>query len=55
MMRRLLQFHQILATTVTAIIAFQKIDELRSSYKRQKDEEEEARKQARSRIIVIGE
>jgi hypothetical protein len=54
-MRRLLQLHQILATTVTAIIAFQKIDELFTNYKRRRDEEEEARKQARSKLIVVGE
>lgn len=54
-MRRLLQLHQILATTVMGIIAFQKIDEMRVYYKRRKEEEEAERRQARSKLIIVGE
>lgn len=54
-MKRLLQIHQILSTTVIAIVAFQKIDEVVTYYRRRRDEEEEHRKQARSKLIVIGE
>lgn len=37
------------------IIAFQKIDEMRVYYKRRKEEEEAERRQARSKLIIVGE